>query len=149
MKIAKYQSTKSFFNYPCSHRQWRDAGHCSFVHGYSRSFHFTFECSFLDDRNFVIDFGAFKDFKENILDNKFDHTLLLNEDDPLLPVFLNLEKQGGCKLTILKNVGMEGTANYLFIEMNKFLKKTTDNRVRCIRVEVRENEKNSGIYEEI
>jgi len=145
MSRAQLRSTKSFWNYPCSHRQWRHAGHCAFVHGYSRSFHFTFEASELDSFGFVVDFGAFKKFRAK-LDEWFDHTLLLNEDDPLLSEFRALEAKGACKITVLPNVGMEGTAYFLYEQMNEFLSVETAGRATCVKVEVRENDKNSGIY---
>lgn len=145
MSRTQLRSTKSFWNYPCSHRQWRHEGHCAFIHGYSRSFHFTFEAEKLDEIGFVVDFGAFKKFKAK-LDDWFDHTLLLNADDPLLPEFRELEKKGACKITVLPNVGMEGTAQFLCAQMNEFLKEETQGRAMCVKVEVRENDKNSAIF---
>lgn len=145
--MTKYQSTKSFLNYPCSHRQWRHSGHCAFVHGYSRSFHFVFEARALTETGFVVDFGGLKPFKV-MLDELFDHTLLLNQDDPLLEYFRELERLGACKLTVLPNVGMEGTARHLFTQMNEYLLKETRGRAWCVSVEVRENEKNSAFYRE-
>ena len=56
-------STKKFIGFPCAHRQWRDVGHCKFIHGYSREFTFWFKATALDDKNWVMDFGGFKDFK--------------------------------------------------------------------------------------
>ena len=37
-----FTSTKSFWNFPCAHRQYRHDGNCHLIHGYSRSFHFVF-----------------------------------------------------------------------------------------------------------
>lgn len=141
----KLQSTKSFWNYPCSHRQWRHEGHCAFIHGYSRSFHFVFEAHFLDENGFVVDFGGLRKFKL-LLDELFDHTLLLNQDDPMLSDFMALEEKGACKLTVLPNVGMEGTAAFLWEKMNDFLLEQTIGRAYCIQVEVRENDKNSALF---
>ena len=50
-----FRSTKTFHFLPCAHRQWRDEGHCRFVHGYDRSVHLVFECSELDDKMWVMD----------------------------------------------------------------------------------------------
>ena len=144
MKLP-YRSTKSYYNYPCSHRQWRHEGHCAYVHGYSRSFHFVFASDSLDQHGFVMDFGGLKPVKA-LLDDWFDHTLLLNADDPLLLEFKALEAKGACRLKILPNCGMEGTALFLFEAVNQILKETTDGRVQCLEVEVRENDKNSAIY---
>ncbi|MBY0414204.1 MAG: 6-carboxytetrahydropterin synthase [Bdellovibrionales bacterium] len=141
-----YISTKKFTGYPCTHRQWRDTGHCRFVHGYSREFMFWFKASSLDDKGWVMDFGGFKEFKV-FLEDYFDHTFLANADDPELPLFQEMDKKGIVKLRVLPSVGMEGTSKFLFEKMNEYLDKKTQGRVYCFRVETKENEKNSGIYE--
>lgn len=141
-----YISTKKFIGYPCAHRQWRDEGHCRFIHGYSREFTFWFKALNLDDKSWVMDFGGFKDFK-NFLEDYFDHSCLINNDDPELPLFKEMDKKGIIKLRILENVGMEGTSKFLHEQMNAYLDQRTGGRVYCFRVETRENEKNSGIYE--
>lgn len=142
-----YISTKKFTGYPCTHRQWKDEGHCKYVHGYSREFTFWFKATALDDRSWVMNFGGFKDFKI-FLDDYFDHSCLINADDPELPLFQDMDKKGIVKLRVLESVGMEGTSKFLHQKMNEYLDKQTAGRVWCFRVETRENEKNSGIYEE-
>ena len=142
-----YISTKKFTGYPCTHRQWRDTGHCRFVHGYSREFMFWFKAESLDDKGWVMDFGGFKEFKK-FLEDHFDHTFLANQDDPELDLFREMDKKGIVKLVVLPSVGMEGTSKFLHEKMNEYLTKKTQGRVYCFRVETRENEKNSGIYEE-
>lgn len=142
-----YISTKKFTGFPCTHRQWRDEGHCRFVHGYSREFMFWFKSSSLDEKGWVMDFGGFKEFKV-FLDDYFDHTFLANLDDPELPLFKEMDKKGIIKLRVLESVGMEGTSKFLHQKMNDYLTTKTQGRVWCFRVETRENEKNSGMYEE-
>jgi 6-pyruvoyltetrahydropterin/6-carboxytetrahydropterin synthase len=148
MNSIVYQSTKSFFNFPCAHRQHLHHGHCKFVHGYSRSFHFLFESNRgeLDACGFVMDFGECKEIKK-WLDDNFDHTLLLNPNDPALPVFLALEMEGACKIRIIPTgVSMEGTARWVYDVWAPVIAACTNNHVRLVSVEVRENEKNSGIF---
>ena len=140
-------STKKFIGFPCAHRQWRDLGHCKFIHGYSREFTFWFKAHALDEKNWVMDFGGFKEFKI-FLDDIFDHSCLINSDDPELELFREMDKKGIIKLRILENVGMEGTSLFLYKKMNEFLNQKTNGRVWCFKVETRENEKNSAIYEE-
>jgi 6-pyruvoyltetrahydropterin/6-carboxytetrahydropterin synthase len=108
---------------------------------------FWFKATSLDDKNWVMDFGDFKEFK-TFLDDYFDHSCLINMDDPEMPLFKDMDKKGIIKLRVLENVGMEGTSKFLHTKMNEYLKKKTNERVWCFRVETRENEKNSGIYEE-
>ena len=85
MSIPSLQFTcsKSYDDFPCSHRQWRHNGHCKFVHGYSRSFTFWFTAKGLDLNGFVFDFSNLKPL-EMRLKKQFDHTFLINKDDPLI-----------------------------------------------------------------
>ena len=138
-----YRSSKTIGNLPCAHRRWRHNGHCKWVHGYSRSFEFWFESDNLDEMGFVVDFGGLKWLQEWLL-SKYDHTLLIDESDPLLPMFLALEQQEGCKLTVYENVGMEGSAEYVGSYVKGKLEELYGDRVRLISVECRENDKNSG-----
>jgi len=92
-----------------------------------------------------MDFGHLKGIKK-WLESKFDHTLLLDEADPLLPVFELLQEKGACKLTILPDVGMEGTAKYVFDFIDRDIRAKTCGRVWVYSVECRENDKNSAIY---
>ena len=40
--VPEFTSTKSFYNFPCAHRQHKHEGNCHLIHGYSRSFHLVF-----------------------------------------------------------------------------------------------------------
>ncbi len=92
-----------------------------------------------------MDFGALKPVK-SWLEDHFDHTLLLDATDPLLTDFQALEAKGGCKLVVYDDVGMEGSAKYVFDWVDKWVQDATDGRVWVVSVEVRENEKNSALY---
>ena len=140
-----FRSTKSYHSLPCAHRQWRDSGHCSLVHGYDRSVHIVFDCKELDDKNWVMDFGGLRPFKA-WLEDIFDHTLLINEDDPELAFFEDMHERGLCRLRILPNIGMEGSAKYIFDYLSVWIEEKTSGRVQVYSVECRENEKNSAIY---
>lgn len=146
-------STKSFFDYPCCHRQHLHDGHCRHLHGYSRSFHFKFASNTLDEKGWVWDFSDCKFIKE-YLDSKFDHTVLINENDTHLDTFKDLHEHDLINLVVMTNVSMEGTARHLWEWVNLELhyrinsNREADRRVRCWHVEVRENNKNSGIFEE-
>ena len=90
-----------------------------------------------------MDFGALKEIKRWLTD-KFDHTLLLDLSDPLLNKFVELEREGACKLTLYDDVGMEGTAKYVYDYVSDWIKEKTNGRVWVTSVECRENEKNSA-----
>ena len=95
--MAKYLSTKTYGNdrgLSCTFRQWRSShSHCSLIHGYSLGIKLIFESETLDDRNWVMDFGGLKAFKE-WSEYMFDHTLVIGEDDPHLDKFQALAALG-------------------------------------------------------
>ena len=138
-----FESSKTYRNYPCSHRRHLHDGHCAHIHGYSRSFTFWFRCSERTENGFVMDFGDLKPVKA-WLEERFDHTLLLDAADPLLPRFRELEELGACRLTIFDDVGMEGTAEYVMGHIGAWVSEATGGRVWLHSVEVRENDKNSA-----
>ena len=143
--MGKFISTKRLSGYPCTHRQWRAKSHCRFVHGYSREFYFEFQSSSLTEEMWVMDFGGLENVKK-WLAHMFDHTFLASEDDPQLDKFKELDDEGIIQLRTFPNVGMEGSAEFVYEEVSKILKEDTAGRVWLSKVEVRENEKNSAIY---
>ena len=88
--MSMYYSTKTYGTdrgLSCCFRQWRSThSHCSTLHGYSIGIKLVFESETLDDRNWVMDFGNLKVFKE-WSEYMFDHTLLVAEDDPHMDFF--------------------------------------------------------------
>ncbi len=136
-----FESSKTFRNFPCSHRRHRHEGHCAHIHGYSRAFTFWFRATERTENGFVMDFGQLGEVKQWLEDN-FDHTMLLDSDDPLLPLFRELESKGACRLVIYDDVGMEGTAAYVMDWVGEWVRRQTDGRVWLHSVEVRENDKN-------
>ena len=141
-----FTCSKHFEAYPCCHRQWKHTGHCRFVHGYSRSFTFWFAAQELDDFGFVVDFSSLKPLEIKI-EEQFDHTFLVNEDDPLLSVWRDLHSKGALDLRIMSNVGMESTAKLIWEWANKILFERDMGRTCCWRTEASENSANSAFYE--
>ena len=176
--MANFLSTKTYGNdrgLSCCFRQWRSThSHCSLLHGYSIGIRLVFESTTLDDRNWVMDFGGLKAFKE-WSEYMFDHTLVVAEDDPHLAMFrdmakLGLQDQGGvCDIRVVPAVGCEKFAELAYQEMAKILHcfktgqpyrllkgakiETFEPRypvgqgVRLRSVEVFEHEGNSAVYE--
>ncbi|MDG1463223.1 MAG: 6-carboxytetrahydropterin synthase, partial [Gammaproteobacteria bacterium] len=108
-----FKSTKRFVGFSCAHRQPGHDGHCQYLHGYSRSFYFVFGTDEVDPRtHFVMDFSGLKGVKA-WLDDTFDHTCLINADDPELELFKQLDERGIIQLRVLPNVSMEATAKYV------------------------------------
>ena len=138
-------STKRFTGYPCTHRQWEADSHCRFIHGYSREFYFEFACKELTKEGWVVDFGGLKKIHE-WLSHMFDHTFLASADDPHLNSFRELDQAGVIQLRVMPNVGMEGTAKYVYNIVDKMIRQMTDNRAWIIKVTVSENTNNSAIF---
>jgi len=160
--MGKYQSSKVFDGFSCVFRQWKaTTTHCQFLHGYAISFKIYFEGE-LDDRNWVWDFGGMKRANTLIdgkqpkawMDYMFDHTVIIAEDDPLLSEFkmlnnfpkLGNNNKGGLQLRIIPATGAEKFAEYIYSNINEFVKAETDNRVRVTKVKFMEHGKNAAYY---
>jgi 6-pyruvoyltetrahydropterin/6-carboxytetrahydropterin synthase len=112
--------TKKYTGFPAAHRQHNHDGHCALIHGHDWAFEFTFAAAQLDDCGFVVDFGKLKGLKD-WLNQRFDHTLLLNQDDPLL-AYLKRELTDGkevAKIVVVPNCGAEGLAEWVANEVNR------------------------------
>lgn len=143
-------STKTYghaVGFSCAFRQWRADSHCRLLHGYALGFKFVFEADELDARNWVVDFGSLKSLKQT-LEDTFDHTTIVAEDDPQLPWFREGERLGTLRLVVLPAGGCERFAEYVAGVTEVWLK---DNgyapRVRLRSVEVMEHGANSALYE--
>ena len=173
--MAKFYSTKTYGNdrgLSCCFRQWRAThSHCSTLHGYSIGIKLIFECDTLDDKNWCMDFGGLKEFKQ-WADHMFDHTLVVAEDDPQLSFFKQMASLGNpltsgtgkvefvrphergaiCDLRIVKGVGCEMFAKLAYDKMAEMLasgnmRYPTNRTVRIKSVEVFEHGANSATYE--
>jgi 6-pyruvoyltetrahydropterin/6-carboxytetrahydropterin synthase len=148
MPTSAHTCSKTFSGYPCTHRQWRHSGHCRFVHGYSRSFTFWFQATALDQHGFVVDFSSLKALEAQLAE-QFDHTFLVNADDPLLATWQQLHEQGALDLRVMTNVGMEASAELVWSWANALLREREDGRACCFKVEARENEKNAACFAQV
>ena len=162
--MGKFQSSKVFDGFSIVFRQWKAKDtHCRFLHGYGISFKVYFEGE-IDHRNWVWDFGGMKRAKNKIdgkspkewMDYMFDHTVIIAEDDPLLSEFkmlnnlpnLGNNNKGGLQLRIIPATGAEKFAEYIYSNINEFVKAETNNRVRVTRVKFMEHGKNAAYYSE-
>ena len=162
--MPKFYSTKTYGNdrgLSCCFRQWRSThSHCSLLHGYSIGIRLIFEADTLDCRNWVMDFGGLKKFKQ-WAEHMFDHTMLIAEDDPHLEMFKKMgeindgyKNLGVVDLRIVPAVGCEKFAEMAYIKMAEIIEEMKADKtiivngsVRVKSVEVFEHESNSAIYE--
>ncbi len=142
-----YISTKTYNQIgPVAYRQWRADSHCNLIHGYALSFYFEFESETLDARNWVMDFGGLRPLKQK-LEEWFDHTFLLAQDDPDYNFLKQLGEKKLAKITEVEKTGCEGIAEFLYEYINTiFLKDYGEqDRIWCTKVQVRETDNNMAM----
>ena len=116
--VYKYTSTKEYVDaFLVAYRQWKADSHCNLIHGYAFSMKFWFGTNDLDARNWAADYGGLKELK-SVLQDQFDHTLLVAEDDPHLETYKLLQEKNMARLTILPKLGCEGLADQLYRFVN-------------------------------
>lgn len=95
-----------------------------------------------------MDFGGLKDLKHK-LEEWFDHTLLVAEDDPMKEYLLELGALKLAKITVVEKTGCEGIAQFLYEYINTILLPSFGTgeaeRVWCCKVEVRETDANMAM----
>ncbi len=97
----------------------------------------------LDACGFVVDFSSLRPLEQQLRE-QFDHTFLVNSDDPLLEDWRRLDQQGALDLRVMENVGMESTAALVWDWANALLKERDGGRSCCWAVEARENSRNAA-----
>lgn len=153
-----YYVTKIYRDLPAAHRQPNHAGHCRLIHGHNWAFEITFRAEKKDDCDFVVDvgeLGVVKDF----LEEHFDHTLLLNQDDPereylerhliepMSPSFTF------AKIIWVSSCSMEGLAQFVYENVMALLSKhfpddVSDRKLVVEQVICWEDSKNKATYRE-
>ena len=152
--MIKFQSTKLHNGYSTCYRIHNSNNIEKYIHGCALSFRVWYEGD-LDNKNWVVDFGAFKRSKvmiegknpKDYFDWLLDHTTIVAEDDPYLDKFKELNELGVIQLRVLPQVGCERFAEFIFNKIDEWVRMETFNRVRVVKVEVYEHEKNSASYE--
>lgn len=144
-----YASTKTYgheLGLSACFRQWRAESHCRLLHGYALAVVFKFEADELDVRNWVVDFGSMKSLKA-MLEDTFDHTLLVAEDDPYKDELCFLQGLGLARVVVVPATGCEAFAKMIYECTESWLVSNGyAPRCRLRSVEVREHGANSAIY---
>ena len=133
--MAKYQSTKVFDNYSVALRQHKAAhSHCELLHGYALKFKVWFESNEpleenqLDEMNWIMDYGGFKDTDaeptpgnglKKWMNHMWDHTCLIEKDDPQLESFKMMEELGILSLRVMDKMGAESCAKLVYDKFNE------------------------------
>ena len=116
--------------FEAAHRQLGDPGKCSFLHGHNWVVEFVLEGNVTNKVGYLIDF---KDLKEMV--DRYDHRVLLIEDDPLAAILENNEQR---VYRLPLNPTCENIAKLLLDEIHM---RTHNQAVDFISVTVWENDK--------
>jgi len=136
-----FQTTKRFSGYSVAFRQYKaNHSHCQYLHGYSIEFIATFQGQ-LDQYNWVCDFGSFYGIKQQ-LKYLFDHTTIVDENDPDITTFQTLHHKHIIQMRIVENLSCEYFAKMVFDIISEL---NTDN-MKCVKVTCLENKNNSASY---
>lgn len=93
------------------HRLLNYHGKCAHLHGHNGKAVITVEAETLDDLGMVVDFSLLKKTLGTWIDDTLDHTMLLHEDDPVVPV---LKKQNERHYVMNVNPTAENIAKLIF-----------------------------------
>lgn len=141
------QITKTYSNLKAAHRQWRHTGHCSKVHGENWTIELAIAAETLDSRGFVVDFSELRDV-QTFLEENFDHTLLLDKDDPARHEFEEMDRRGLMKIVWLYSASAEGIANFVLENVSPMIAQKTKGRAALAQVRVYEDDKNSAAVDQ-
>lgn len=131
-----YTISKSF-SFCYGHRLLNDKGRCRHLHGHTAKAQFILGNDKLDKHGMVFHFDRLKETIGKWIEENFDHTLLLSEEDPMVKL---LGKAGERFHTFPFNPTAENIARILF-------EKATEFGLPIIKVEVWESESAKASYE--
>ena len=114
----------------CAFRQPTATSHCNMIHGYALSFLFTFGCAYLDENNWVVDFG----------------TLAIAEKDPHIDKFRELDAMGLVSMRVMDGVGCEKFAEHAFKAAQHIIKEQYGERCWVQSVECKEHGANGAVF---
>ena len=93
------------------HRLLHYEGKCRHLHGHNGKAVIVLEAPELDHRGMLVDFSDIKREVQRWIDEEIDHTMLLNRDDPLLPL---LQERGERVFVMDDNPTAENIARLIF-----------------------------------
>lgn len=144
-----FTSTKKFGPISTGHRQWKDDGHCAWLHGYGRYVQLTFAGE-PDDRTWVVDFGDLKDVKA-LIEDCWDHKFLISSNDPQLERIRALEEFNIIRVSVMDvtkghSPSIEGSAKWVYDTVAPMIVEKTAGRAWLAKVEIWEHANNTATY---
>lgn len=105
-----YSVTKEI-HFCYGHRLLRYSGECRHLHGHNGKVEVELRSKKLDERAMVYDFSDISQVVKTWIDKTLDHTMILNEKDPLVG---DLKKRGERFITIKTNPTAEAIAKMIY-----------------------------------
>ena len=114
-----------------------------YLHGCDIKFRMYFEGD-LDYRNWVVDFGWMKRSKQTIdgmnlkdyFSYLFDHTCLIQHNDPSKQTFQDMADRGIIQLRLLDDTTKEGIEQFLYGVLQNLISHETEGRINLVKLEV-------------
>ena len=96
----------------------------------------------LDEMNWIMDYGGFKSTDaqptpgnglKDWMNDMWDHTTLIEKDDPYIEWFQEMHKAKVCNLIVMDAIGAESAAKMVFERFNERLALTGGGRVSVLK----------------
>ena len=81
-----------FIDFCYGHRLLNYEGKCKHLHGHNGRVEIELVGDVLDERGMLTDFGDIKTIMKNWIDETLDHRMILNENDPLIPMLREFQQ---------------------------------------------------------
>jgi len=120
-----------------AHRLSHHKGKCCNIHGHRGTAIVTVEAGNLGDEDLVIDFETIKSSVGEWIDKHWDHSLLLNSNDPFLPVIEQIET----RLYLFE--GHDPTAEIMALELYSVCHSL---KIPATQVAIKESQTSEAVY---
>lgn len=129
------------FRVPVGHRLSKHSGRCINYHGHNLVILVGLKSPQLNDNDMVMDFADLKKMINGFID-KWDHAMILNENDPLLESYTNFSKRFRV-MTYPFDPTAEKLTQVLFEEVDRAL---TNSTINVEYVTIYENDGSKATY---
>ena len=102
--------------FPYGHRLTQHPGGCGRLHGHNGRVQVVLQAESLDDFGYVMDFDALHDVLQTVLEETFDHRMILHKADPIIPY---LQNAGEEFVTLDQHPTAEAIARALFDQITE------------------------------
>jgi len=104
---------KTFDDLTCAFRHWRGDHRLASVHGYALAITLRVRTTRNEAGTAgLVDFSKFGPIKQ-LLQNQFDHTLIVANDDPEAATFVEFAERTGTRVRLMPSVALDGIAAWV------------------------------------